>query len=521
MEIEKSSRRVIYNGFEGMKAIATDHLYKQYGWESVAHFGRTFSNNAHRQVAPSGLFFDSMALRQGLFDYSSLGTPIPIDQDTITQVSRYELNFLGLLEDSSGWNYSFRQRRDYYFAILKFWNTVLHRLKPNLLVAFTIPHTPECLPLYALCKLKFSIDVLFIDPIPYFGGDNYLIGSTISEIHAPFIQSYDRGDTLVPSDELRAYLNTVRGKNGIPPATIVRGEEIHRNRSITSKVLRLGNALGSTVLRIGRQRPNMAWKKNRQPISNSNSRMSPLGYYLFVVNLRRKTRSLARYYKKLCVKPDLSKPFIYFAAPYQPEAVTAINGEAYEDLFLALDILSFVIPKEWTILYKEHPFIFADPLGKGVTRRSSEFYSRLQEYENVLLVSVEENTFELIDNSEAVSTVCGTVGFEAAVRGKPVLGFGNCWYLACQSIYWIQSLTDAQDAIARVISGERPDQDDLERYLAAIEKKCFSAIPHDLFSYLIDSYPDKESRLIELAEEINRTSLGLGLTLSSRSERCG
>lgn len=43
-------------------------------------------------------------------------------------------------------------------------------------------------------------------------------------------------------------------------------------------------------------------------------------------------------------------------------------------------------------------------------------------------MSTNESSFDLIANCKAIGTVCGTVGWESIVRGKPVILFGISWY---------------------------------------------------------------------------------------------
>jgi len=211
----------------------------------------------------------------------------------------------------------------------------------------------------------------------------------------------------------------------------------------------------------------IAFKKNKKPLRTKESILTNLEYFLFRRSLEKQNRAMQRYYKKHSVTPDFSKNFIYFAAPYQPEVLSNLFAGVYEDVFLVLDIITSVIPKDWKILYKEHPNTFKVS-DKGVLERSKDFYDRLLEYESLELVEADFSTFTLVDHSSAVCTIGGTVGWEAIIRGKPALVFGSLWYQSCESVFTIKSLEDAQEAIKKIVNGFTPDKNDVEKYAQAI-----------------------------------------------------
>jgi CDP-glycerol glycerophosphotransferase (TagB/SpsB family) len=244
--------------------------------------------------------------------------------------------------------------------------------------------------------------------------------------------------------------------------------------------------------------------------------MNQLEYFLFVEFLRRKNKKLNKIYHSLCVEPNLSKKYIYFAANYQPEAITLTNGGVYDDLFLVLDIISNIIPEDWIIYYKEHPYTFKDPLGKGNLRRNKNYFQRIKAYKNIKLVSPDINSFELIDCSQAVVSVSGTVAWEAVVRGKPAMSFGSAWYMGCKSIFSIENLQEAKDAIEKIMNGWTPEQSDVERYAAAVEKVAVK----DVGSwYSRKIYFSPHSKEIENPDERKRKMEHFGKVLHESYEK--
>ena len=226
--------------------------------------------------------------------------------------------------------------------------------------------------------------------------------------------------------------------------------------------------------------------------------------FFFTEILRRKNKRLKKIYDRFVTKVDYKKKYIYFASQYQPEATTSQIGSYYDNFFLVLDILSASIPDDWIIYYKEYPATFYNSnIARGALRRDIHYYERLAKYSNVKMISENTNTFDLIDNAQVVSTVTGTVAWEAVVRGVPSMAFSKTWYSGCNSIFSIKTFKDAEEAITKIINGYKPDQSDIERYTAAIEKVASKNIlPQKNFNTEIAKYENPDEVLIKIAEAI-------------------
>ena len=237
------------------------------------------------------------------------------------------------------------------------------------------------------------------------------IGSSLERLYAPFEPLYESDNELVPSSTLIKYLDRVRGKNPQMPAYIK--DDYSRARKVSFFRFKEFLKIILFTLKDGYAfKPSIeAWKKNKHPIEVSSSKMNNIEYYIFVHRLRNKNRNLRKSYESFCVEPDLDRKYIYFASSYQPEAVTCTNAGVYDDLHLALDILSHVIPNDWIIYYKEPMYTFEDPLGKSNLRRNKHYWQKINNYENIKIVKAEYSTFDLIDGSQVVATVSGTAAW--------------------------------------------------------------------------------------------------------------
>lgn len=110
-------------------------------------------------------------------------------------------------------------------------------------------------------------------------------------------------------------------------------------------------------------------------------------------------------------------PFVFF--PLQTEPETSIQQGSPEYFFqhAAIAALSRDLPAGYRLVVKESPF--------GIGRRPRGFYEKIAELKNVILLDIDERGLDVVRAADAVATLVGTAGFEAAVMGKPVISFGR------------------------------------------------------------------------------------------------
>jgi capsular polysaccharide biosynthesis protein len=194
-------------------------------------------------------------------------------------------------------------------------------------------------------------------------------------------------------------------------------------------------------------------------------------------------RGKSRTYKKrlqLCLDrlakpPIVGIPYVLFALHYQPERATLPMGGVFGDQTLIVDLLAKAIRDGWKLLVKEHPWQL-QPLSRGETQRSQEFYARIAAYPNVRLLPLHTDITKLIDNAYAVATITGSVGWQALCRGIPVLLFGAAWYRGCSGAFAVPSPEDAERALVRISKRERVDVQAVKSFLAAIEDVCVPGV---------------------------------------------
>jgi capsule polysaccharide export protein KpsC/LpsZ len=127
------------------------------------------------------------------------------------------------------------------------------------------------------------------------------------------------------------------------------------------------------------------------------------------------------YHKLKLDSVDMGAKFVYFPLQMQPEMTTSTLGGIYSDQLLAIENISTLIPDNWFIYVKENPKQLEG-------HRGEYFFRRLKLLPKVKYLSKEIDSFDLVEHSQFVANVTGTVGWEALLAGKAVVAFGRTWY---------------------------------------------------------------------------------------------
>ncbi|MBL9130745.1 MAG: hypothetical protein JNG86_06070, partial [Verrucomicrobiaceae bacterium] len=172
----------------------------------------------------------------------------------------------------------------------------------------------------------------------------------------------------------------------------------------------------------------------------------------------RKNRRLARLYAELARWDENDPPahFIYMPLSYQPETTSNPHGGIFALLLLMAICVANALPEGWTLLVREHPAQFNIDYA-GQTCRDEEFYRLLAAMPRTRLAPIPMDPFMLVDRCVAVATLVGTTGWEALVRGRPALVFGDIWYDRAPGAFRVRSAEDCRRAIEAIRAGFKAD----------------------------------------------------------------
>jgi hypothetical protein len=121
----------------------------------------------------------------------------------------------------------------------------------------------------------------------------------------------------------------------------------------------------------------------------------------------------------------------------QPEASTSVAAPFFCNQELTIQNICRSLPPDGILLVKPHlQQIAVNPL---------DLYKRLSQIPNLYLVSPLDSIKNLIEESEAVITITGTIGLEALLLGKRSITFSETLYSVCKSVKVFNNFFDLKE----------------------------------------------------------------------------
>lgn len=444
---------------------------------------------------PDVVFHSTLDAVRGIPPHEFVATgSATVDERLLRSLSPNESTIFTMMDRMDpGDSFTYQERVRLYHRQLTYWQEVLKRFEPDIVVFPQSPHLVYDYILYLLCRCTGIKTIMFERtgiPGLLFPVERFETGPNVIESKYQGYKEKPLDDTtqsIKLSSKVEDHLSTITGNDylsAIPFSTKERLEALNR-----------GLASG-TLVRIVRKLRN--WRRipyyggryfrmkcglNSTPAPPNylkqigktieNSHMSGPEWRRYKGEANRKKRRLESYYNSLTGPIDLESPYVLVTLSYQPERTSSPMSGVYANSFLMVDLLSKTIPSGWQLYVKEHPLQLSG-IRHGERSRTRWFYDDLVSLPNVKLVPFSMTQFALIDNAEAVATSAGTAGWEAVVRGKPALIFGNPWYLGCEGVFDAQTEETCRESLATIVAGYRVDREKVRLYVNVLEQVCFT-----------------------------------------------
>lgn len=181
---------------------------------------------------------------------------------------------------------------------------------------------------------------------------------------------------------------------------------------------------------------------------------------------------LYRRYINLSAGFVMPERFVVFFLHFQPERTSVPEGLSYSAQWLAIREVAQALPEGVKLVIKEHQAMFRRQLDPRT--RDINFYDSIARLGNVVMAPLDFDTFALIDSSEAVITLTGTVGFEALIRKKPVVALGVAPYKDAPGVFSPKNYTELYLVLNSLDEVHHAEQN-LEAYLLWIEANSSQA----------------------------------------------
>ncbi len=194
-------------------------------------------------------------------------------------------------------------------------------------------------------------------------------------------------------------------------------------------------------------------------------------------------------------------PYVFMTLHLQPEATTSLFAPYFVNQLAMIENLARTVPLGWNLVIKPNKGML------GVDK--NEMFRQLKAIPNVIVTSYEANTKEVIKGSQAVVTISGTSGLEAALLEKPV------FLIAQKGVIWhvlkdVVPFTDWDQLHQMFLNLEshKPKDHSLAAYLQAVKDTSYQ-LKQD---YITDGPFDLKHE--EYREAIKAASNALSQTLS-------
>ena len=484
--------RAIYNcSFADPWLKVAEELKAKYGVEPVYWIGYADDDSERlvRQKFPAAVYHAYFDAWKGVFpkDFEEKSWANSPEPKEYRGYSEYELQALQLMDrmDFNQRSFSYMERRLLFRKFIRCWTYIIDRYEIDALISPNIPHRSFDFPLYLICRKK-GIKMISFICTPFMKSGRILALSDLycipDQIRLTFLKKKEIVSNQPLSNDIQDNLSRIKKDYDTAKPEFFKDHNRHHKRK--PSVFLSGRKFIYELL--GKQSPWLGkngWlvngvpsyhKTERQDVERSRSRQNLLSYIAKIHRRIHYLKLLEMEYRKTAVKPDLSIKYVILALHYQPEATTAPWAGIFTDQLYVLELMSRHLPKDWLIYVKENPKQF-NPIAEGNTGRPLRFYRDALKIPRVSFTPIDMDPFALIDQALAVFSVAGTIGWEAIVRGKPVICFGPSWYEHYSpGVLRVRNGVDLE-SVPAFIRRYQYDEQSLHYYLKTIEELSLCA----------------------------------------------
>lgn len=405
-----------------------------------------------------------------------------IDIDFMRRFVSEEIQSLSMMdrEDYDRQGFNFMERERFFITLARKWMAFFRLYNPDIVIAANNPHRIFDHVLYLVCKYKgikyitsmYTQMVGRMLMLEDFRKPN-CVGEIIDEAYARNLKK-DIEVASLPKDIQDNYNRLHKGYEDAKPYYMASFDKL--------------NSKNKNMLFLFRRfMKGHSWLSGKNSIINGqkrtiykNAKYRPEDWHFSIwewYSMRKKADKYKKYlfnhYNSISENASLEVPYVAFFLHYQPEENTCPNADIFANQYLCILTLLRNLPENVMIYVKEHPHQFMSHM-QGHTKRIKEFYDDLAAIPRVKLINFSMDSFSLMSNAIAVSTVAGTAGWEAAVKGKPVIVFGISWY---ERMKGVLRVTDDESAkgIYDFIQNYKFDNHAILAYLQTFAEQSYTA----------------------------------------------
>ncbi|OOE31993.1 hypothetical protein BZG04_15870, partial [Salinivibrio kushneri] len=373
----------------------------------------------------------------------------PVDANLLDEMKKYESSCLKMMDrfESTNGLFSYQARVNLYHKIIAFWYNYIKKNDIKACFFTLVPHVVFDYVIYALCKtlnikthMFYRLNVVVGRNVSLYGIEE--IGEGIKNIKETY-NSVDLNSNIPLDSRFNSYLE-IRDN---PGQTFTGKKNYSRKKNIITR------ALSSLNYRV---RNEIHWINHGKSLSDSISK--------FLIK-RKYLKNECKLRAILNIEELKDKKFVYIPLHFQPECSTNPLGGDFVHQDLMVDMIAKNIPPDWLVVVKKH-----------VKHNSKDYtFNRLDLSKNVVVADNKINSLDLVKASTAVATVTGTAGFEGFLNYKPVLLFGNTFYMDAPNVFKIRSNDHVKSCIKQIAKGiDPPSLQQVKAFLYACQLNSYS-----------------------------------------------
>jgi hypothetical protein len=162
---------------------------------------------------------------------------------------------------------------------------------------------------------------------------------------------------------------------------------------------------------------------------------------------------------------DPNEAFAFFPLHYEPELSLLVLAPQFTDQIELIRHIAKALPVGMPLCVKEHPAM--------AQFRPRWYYEALKRIPNVKLLSPTLSSFDVTPRAKLVTTITGTVGWEACLFGVPVVSFGRQNFNTLKNVTHCTDLERLADVIRTRLADATGYGNDTLAYLAALKRHSF------------------------------------------------
>lgn len=163
--------------------------------------------------------------------------------------------------------------------------------------------------------------------------------------------------------------------------------------------------------------------------------------------------------------PDFKENYVFFPLHQEPELNLLMFAPYFADQGWTVRTIAQSIPLTYKLYVKDHPLMAG--------YRNPKFYEWLKKFPNIKVIDPKVDSIELIKHAKLITTISGTVGFEASFLKKPVITFGSIYYNSLSFVKKSKFLDDLPMLVKDTLENYRYDEEELINYTAALLEDSF------------------------------------------------